>query len=141
MMVYQNFLLKLFIKFSKILACLINHSCFKSGGLSYIYIMITGSKIRQAPTGIFLLVANAQFSIALVTSSGIVYKSRQPVKSAVFSARFRRLLSLLHESRYVGEMMFIRSHNRLLFTKLWLLKTLKKTLQLVVILDPKLTDW
>ena len=33
--------------------------------------------------------------------SRVVYKSRQPAKSASFSARFRRLLSLLHESRYV----------------------------------------
>ena len=59
----------------------------------------------------------------------VVYKSRQPAKFAGFSARFRRLLSLLHESRYVKEMMYIRSHNCLLFTKLQLLKNLKKTLQ------------
>ena len=39
----------------------------------------------------------------------VVYKSRQPVKFAGFSARFRRLLSLLRESRYVKEMMFMRS--------------------------------
>ena len=38
----------------------------------------------------------------------VVYKSRQPAKFAGFSARFRRLLSLLHEPRYV-EMMFIRA--------------------------------
>ena len=54
----------------------------------------------------------------------VVYKSRQPAKFAGFSARFHWLLSLLHESRYVEEMMFIRSHNCLLFTKLRLLKTL-----------------
>ena len=47
-----------------------------------------------------------------------LFKGQQPAKFAGFSARFRRLLSLLHESRYVKEMMFIRSHNRLLFTKL-----------------------
>ena len=34
----------------------------------------------------------------------VVYKSRQPAKFAGFSARFRRLLSLLHESKYVEEM-------------------------------------
>ena len=39
----------------------------------------------------------------------VVYKSRQPANFAGFSARFRRLLSLLHEPRYVEEMMFIRS--------------------------------
>ena len=39
----------------------------------------------------------------------VVYKSRQSAKFAGFSARFRRLLSLLHEPRYVEEMMFIRS--------------------------------
>ena len=39
----------------------------------------------------------------------VVYKSRQPAKFAGFSARFRRLLSLLHKPRYVEEMMFIRS--------------------------------
>ena len=33
----------------------------------------------------------------------VVYKSRQPAKFAGFSARFRRLLSLLHESKYVEE--------------------------------------
>ena len=37
----------------------------------------------------------------------VVYKSRQPVKFTGFSARFRRLLSLLHEPRYVE--MFIRA--------------------------------
>ena len=36
----------------------------------------------------------------------VVYKSRQPAKFASFSARFRRLLSLLHKPRYVEEMMF-----------------------------------
>ena len=56
----------------------------------------------------------------------VVYKSQQLANFAYFSARFHRLL--LHESRYVNQMMFIRSHNRLLFTKLWLLKNLKKTL-------------
>ena len=34
----------------------------------------------------------------------VVYKSRQPAKFAGFSARFRRLLSLLHESKNVEEM-------------------------------------
>ena len=34
----------------------------------------------------------------------VVYKSRQPGKFPGFSARFRRLLSLLHESKYVKEM-------------------------------------
>ena len=34
----------------------------------------------------------------------VVYKSRRPAKFAGFSARFRRLLSLLHESKYVEEM-------------------------------------
>ena len=34
----------------------------------------------------------------------VVYKSQQPAKFAGFSARFRRLLSLLHESKYVEEM-------------------------------------
>ena len=34
----------------------------------------------------------------------VVYKSRQPAKFAGFSARFCRLLSLLHESQYVEEM-------------------------------------
>ena len=53
-------------------------------------------------------------------------KSRQLF--ACFSARFCRLLSLLYESRYVEEMMFIRSHNCLLFTKLQLLKNFKKML-------------
>ena len=57
----------------------------------------------------------------------VVYKSRQLVNFAGFSARFPWLLSLLHGSRYVEEMMFIRSHNRLLFTKLWLLKNLKNS--------------
>ena len=39
----------------------------------------------------------------------VVYKSRQPANFAGFSARSRWLLSLLHEPRYVEEMMFIRS--------------------------------
>ena len=60
--------------------------------------------------------------------SRVVYKSQQLAKFAGFSARFCRLLSLLHEYRCVKEMMFIRSHNHLLFTKLQLLKNLKKTL-------------
>ena len=34
----------------------------------------------------------------------VAYKSRQPAKFAGFSARFRWLLSLLHESKYVEEM-------------------------------------
>ena len=35
----------------------------------------------------------------------VVYKSREPAKFAGFSARVRRLLSLLlHESKYVVEM-------------------------------------
>ena len=58
----------------------------------------------------------------------VVYNSPQPAKFTSFSAMFRRLLSLLHKSRYVEEMMFIRSHNHLLFTKLQLLKILIKTL-------------
>ena len=37
-------------------------------------------------------------------ASRVVYKSRQPAKFAGFSARFRRLLSLLHKSKYVEEM-------------------------------------
>ena len=56
----------------------------------------------------------------------VVYKSQQPAKFTSFSARFSQLLSLLHESRYVQEMMFIKSHNCLLFTKLWLTKKLKE---------------
>ena len=47
-----------------------------------------------------------------------VYNSLQPAKFAGFSARFHRLLSLLQKPRYVKEMMFIRSHNRLLFKTL-----------------------
>ena len=43
----------------------------------------------------------------------VVYKSRQPAKFAGFSARFCRLLSLLQETRYGKEMMFIRSKLRL----------------------------
>ena len=62
----------------------------------------------------------------------VEYKSRQLAKFAAFSARFRRLRSLLQESRYVEEMMLIRSHNRLLFTKLQLLKNLSKMLGLVM---------
>ena len=46
------------------------------------------------------------------------------MKFAGFFARFRQLLSLLQESRYVEEMMFYH----LLFTKLQLLKNLKKML-------------
>ena len=42
-------------------------------------------------------------------SSRVVDKSRQPAKFASLSARFHRLLSLLQESRYVEEMMSIRS--------------------------------
>ena len=34
----------------------------------------------------------------------VIYKSRQPAKFAGFSTRFRRLLSLLYESKYVEEM-------------------------------------
>ena len=33
----------------------------------------------------------------------VVYKSRQPAKITSFSARFCRLLSLLHGSRYRGD--------------------------------------
>jgi len=58
----------------------------------------------------------------------VVYKSRQPAKFAGFSARFRRLLSLLHESKHSLNMSRRWTHNRLLFTKLRLLKNLKKTL-------------
>ena len=58
----------------------------------------------------------------------VVYKSQQLAKFAGFSDRFCQLLSLLHKWRYAEETMFIRSHNRLLFTKLQLLKNLKKTL-------------
>ena len=68
---------------------------------------------------IFLLKANQQFVEILTTTYifqshsiyniRVVYKSRQPANFAGFSARFRRLLSLLHESRYVEDMMFIRS--------------------------------
>ena len=36
--------------------------------------------------------------------SRVVYKSRQPAKFTGFAARFRQLLSLLHESKYVEEM-------------------------------------
>lgn len=63
-----------------------------------------------------------------VAESRVVYKSRLPVNFAGFSGRFCRLLSLFHESRYVEGMMFITSHNRLLSTKLGLLKNLTKTL-------------
>ena len=66
----------------------------------------------------------------------LVYKSQQPANFGGFSARFRWLLSLLHESRYVEEM-FITSYNCLLFTKLWLLKNLKKTLHGNVLLNWK----
>ena len=58
----------------------------------------------------------------------VVYKSRQPAKFAGFSARFRRLLSLLHESKHSLNMSRRWTPNRLLFTKLRLLKNLKKTL-------------
>ena len=60
------------------------------------------------------------------SATRVVYKSRQPANFTGFSARFCQLLSLLHESRYVKEMMFIRSHNCLLFTKLQLLKNLRR---------------
>ena len=60
--------------------------------------------------------------------SRVVYKSRQPVKFAGFSARFRRLLSMLRESKHSLNMSRRWTHNRLLFTKLRLLKNLKKTL-------------
>ena len=40
----------------------------------------------------------------MVMNTRVVYKSRQPAKFAGFSARFRRLLLLLHESKYVEEM-------------------------------------
>lgn len=63
-----------------------------------------------------------------VAESRVVYKSRLPVNFAGFSGRFCRLLSLFHESRYVEGMMFITSHNRLLSTKLGLLKNLTKML-------------
>ena len=36
--------------------------------------------------------------------SRVVYKSWQPAKFAGFSARFHRLLSLLHKSKHVEEM-------------------------------------
>ena len=42
------------------------------------------------------------------TLTRVVYKTWQPAKFAGFSARFRWLLSFLHESRYLEEMMFIR---------------------------------
>ena len=73
----------------------------------------------------------------ILYSLRVVYKSPQPAKFAGFSAKFRRLLSLLHESGYVKEMMFIRSHNCLLFTKLWLLKNLKKTLTTLAVMHAK----
>ena len=41
--------------------------------------------------------------------SRVVYKSQQPTKFAGFSIRFHALLSLLHKSRCVEEMMFIKS--------------------------------
>ena len=66
-----------------------------------------------------------QQALQIPPSTRVEYKSQQPANFAAFSARFRRLLSLLHESRYVEEM---DSQPRLLFTKLWLLKNLKKTL-------------
>ena len=40
----------------------------------------------------------------VVNNNRVVYKSWQPAKFAGFSARFRRLLSLLYESKYVEEM-------------------------------------
>ena len=46
-------------------------------------------------------------------------------------AKFADFSIWLHESRYAKEMMFIRSHNRLLSTKLRLLKNLKKTLNIL----------
>ena len=42
--------------------------------------------------------------VALTRLGRVVYKSRQLAKFAGFSAMFRRLLSLLHESKYVEEM-------------------------------------
>ena len=43
----------------------------------------------------------------------VVYKSQQPAKFVSFFARFCWLLSLLQESKYGKEMMFIRSKLRL----------------------------
>ena len=75
----------------------------------------------------------------------VEYKSQQLEKFAGFSARFCWLLLLLHKSRYVKEMMSIRSHNRLLFTKLQLLKNLKKTVtvctQIIAVDGNSLTHW
>ena len=43
-------------------------------------------------------------SILIPDIDAVIYKSRQPAKFAGFSTRFRRLLSLLHGSKYVEEM-------------------------------------
>ena len=77
--------------------------------------------------------------ISLFIEHRVVYKRRQPAKFAGFSARFWRLLSLLHKSRYVEEMMFIRSQNRLLFTKLQLLKNFTKMLWTIKVLQRDIT--
>ena len=98
--------------------------------------MIVKSKYATAVTTLILaLKRRASFSSSEKLNQNqshfvrVVYKSRQAAKFAGFSARFRRLLSLLHKSRYVEEMMFYR----LLFTKLRLLKNLKKTLFVSVV--------
>ena len=54
------------------------------------------------------------------------YKSWQPAKFACFSARCRRLLSLLHKSKYVEQM----DPQPSTFRKLRLLKNLKETMYL-----------
>ena len=48
--------------------------------------------------------SDQQLELFLVLKSRVVYKSWQLAKFAGFSARFRRLLSLLHESKHVKEM-------------------------------------
>ena len=70
---------------------------------------------------------------ALLYISRVEYKSPQPAKFAGFSARFRQLLSLLHESKHSLNMLRRWTHNHLLFTKLRLLKSLKKTLYFWVV--------
>ena len=63
----------------------------------------------------FAVICGIHFIVIQINTLGnlgngrVVYKSRQPANFAGFSARFRRLLSLLHEPRYAEEMMFIRS--------------------------------
>ena len=64
------------------------------------------------------------------SSSGLYIRASSRWSSPVSLPGFASYL-LLYESRYVEEMMFIRSHNLLLFTKLQPLKNLKKMLSII----------